>query len=77
MGGRNLNVRRLMYQSLIWLTVLRNDACRLGAALDTQDLERAANTLVDPVWGDAELGRDFLRGEMLVHQPQAIELSRA
>src|SRR3954462_12967124 len=33
-GG--LNVRRLMYQSLIWPTVLRNDAGRLRAPLDAE-----------------------------------------
>jgi len=38
-----------MYQSLIWATVLGNEARGLAAALDAQDMERAANALVDRV----------------------------
>jgi len=48
-GVLALNVRRLMYQSLIWPAVLGNEARRLAAALDAQDMERAANALVDRV----------------------------
>ena len=44
-----LNVRRLMYQSLIWSAVLRDEARRLGAALDAEDLERLADALIDGV----------------------------
>ena len=46
-GCAALNVRRLMYQSLIWAVHLRDEARGLGAAFDTQRVERAANSLVD------------------------------
>jgi hypothetical protein len=65
-----------MYQSLIWAAVLRHGARRLRAPLDTEDCEGLADALVDGVRGDPQLGGDFLRIEMLIDQPQAIELAR-
>src|SRR2546423_14399380 len=44
-GG--LNVRRLMYQSLIWSAVLGNKARCLGAAFDAERRQRLTHTLVD------------------------------
>ena len=38
------------------------------AALDAEDLQRLADALVDGVRRNAELGRDFLRDEMLVDE---------
>jgi hypothetical protein len=73
LGG---NVRRLMYQPLIWLGILSDDPRRLGAAADSEDLERLTDSLVDGVRGDSKLGRDFLGAKVLVHQPEAIELTR-
>ena len=67
-----LNVRRLMYQPLIWAAVVGDDSRRLASALDSKDVERAPDTLVDGVRGDVELGRDLLRRQMLVNQPQAV-----
>jgi len=72
-----LNVRRLMYQSLIWLSVLDHEARRLGAALDTEDLECAADALVDGVRRNPELDRDFLRRTILGDEAQAGELAAA
>lgn len=72
-----LNIRRLMYQSLIWPAVAGNEAGGLGAALDAEDVERAANALVDRVGRDIELRGDLFRGKVLVDEPQAIELARA
>src|SRR5205085_235632 len=69
-----LNVRRLMYQSLIWGAVLRHQARGLGAAFDAENLQSLADTLVDGVRRNIELGRDFLRRQMLVNQPQTVEL---
>ena len=43
-----LNVRRLMYQTLIFAFVLGNEAGGLRSALDAQDLEGLAHALVDP-----------------------------
>jgi hypothetical protein len=54
-----LNVRRLMYQSLIWAGALRNDACGLAAALYTEDMQRPPNALVYGVWRDIELARNL------------------
>jgi hypothetical protein len=64
-----------MYQSLIWSLVLGHDASRLGAPLDAEDLKRLSDALVDRVRRDAELGRDFLRAQVLVDEAQAIELA--
>ena len=70
------NVRRLMYQSLIWAGELGDEPCRLRPPVDAEDAKRLADPLVDGVRGDAELGRDFLRQQMLVDEAQAVELSR-
>nr|WP_230558814.1 hypothetical protein [Sphingomonas segetis] len=74
LGG---NVRRLMYQTLIWRLVLRNHPRRLRTALDTEDCERLAHALVDGVRRDAELGGDLLRIQMPVDEAKAIELAVA
>ena len=61
-GGRaRLNIRRLMYQSLIWAAVLGDEARGLRSPFNREDVERAANALVDRVRRDVELGRNFLR----------------
>jgi hypothetical protein len=73
--AKSLNVRRLMYQPLIWSAVHGNEARRLGTALDAEDLQRLADTLVDGVRRNIELARDFLGRQMLVDKAQAIELS--
>jgi len=57
--AKSLNVRRLMYQSLIWAAVLRDEPRRLGAPLDAENLQRLADSLVDRVGGNAQLARDF------------------
>jgi len=54
-----LNVRRLMYQALIWLAVSRDETGRLSATRDSQDLQRLANALVDSVRRNSELDRDL------------------
>ena len=72
--GECLNVRRLMYQTLIWPAVLGDQARRLRAALDAKDLQRLADALVDGVRRNVELGGDFLGAEVLVDKPEAIEL---
>jgi hypothetical protein len=58
--AKSLNVRRLMYQSLIWSAVLRDETSGLSTPLDAEDLKRLADALVDGVRRDIELGRDFL-----------------
>jgi hypothetical protein len=71
------NVRRLMYQSLIWALVLGHDPRRLRTALDAEDRQCLADALVDSVGRNAELGRNLLRIEMLIDEQQAIELAAA
>jgi hypothetical protein len=56
LGG---NVRRLMYQSLIWIFVAGDDARRLRPPLDTEDAKRLTNPLIDRMGGDVELGRNL------------------
>ena len=70
-----LNVRRLMYQTLIWPAVLRDEAGGLGAPFDTKRVQRLADALVDRMGRNFELGRDLFRRQMLVDEPQAIELA--
>jgi hypothetical protein len=69
------NVRRLMYQSLIWPFVLGDDARRLSAALNTQNRQGLANPLIDGVRRDVKLARNFLGRQMLVDEAKAIELA--
>src|SRR6476469_1376026 len=70
------NVRRLMYQPLIWLVVLSNDQRRLRAAFDAEGRDRLADALVDRVRGNPQLAGDLFRIQMLVDEPQAVELPR-
>jgi hypothetical protein len=72
-----LNVRRLMYQTLIWPADLRHQARRLSPAVDAQDLQCATDALVDGMWRNIELDRDFLGRQMLVDEAQAVELAGA
>jgi hypothetical protein len=76
-SAARLNVRRLMYQSLIWPAVLRDEPRRLLARVDSEGVKRLANSLVDGVRGNAELGGDLLRAEVLVDKAQAVELAGA
>ena len=71
------NVRRLLYQALIWAAVLRHQAGGLGSPLDAEDVERAADALVDRVRRDGELDGDLFGRMMGIDQPQAIELASA
>jgi hypothetical protein len=54
-----VNVRRLMYQSLIWVFELGDDPCRLRAPLDAEDGQRLADALVNGVRRDVQLGRNL------------------
>jgi hypothetical protein len=75
-SGDRLNVRRLMYQSLIWPAVLRDEPRRLRAPIDAENLQRLADALVDGVRRNIELARDFFGRQMLVDEAKAIELPR-
>ena len=66
-----------MYQSLIWPELLGHQPGRLRAALDAEKVKGATDALVDSMRRDAELDGDFLRRQMLVDEPQAIELALA
>jgi len=69
-----LNVRRLMYQSLIWSGILRDDARGLRPAFDPEDVKRAADSLVDGVRRDAEPAGDFLRRLVLDQEIEHLPL---
>ena len=64
-----------MYQSLIWLVMLRNDAGGMRAPFDAERLQGETNALIDSMRRDVELGRDFFRIEMLVDEQKAVELA--
>jgi hypothetical protein len=76
-AGSRVDVRRLMYQALIWGAVLSDDTGGLRASLDAEGLERLADALVHRVRRDIELSRDFFRRQVLVHEAQTIELAGA
>jgi len=63
-----------MYQTLIWAAVLGDEARRLRAALDAKDGKGLPDALVDRVRGNPELRGDFLGVEMLVDEPETVEL---
>jgi hypothetical protein len=69
------NVRRLMYQSLIWPFVPGDDTRRLRSPLDAKRGERLANALIDGVRRDVQFGRDFLGAEVLIDEEKAVELA--
>jgi len=73
--AKPLNVRRLMYQPLIWPAVLRDEAGGLRPPLDAEDVQRLTDTLIDRVRRDVELARDLFGRPMLVDEPEAIELA--
>ena len=73
-GGPLLNVRRLMYQPLIWFVLPGDEASGLCPALHSKNLKRAANALIHRVRRNAELACDFLGRKMLVDKQQAVEL---
>ena len=58
-GWSDLNVRRLMYQPLIWLAMAGDDARGMGAALDAERLQGDPDPLIDGVRRDVELGRNL------------------
>ena len=54
-----------------------DDARRLGAPLDSEDLQRPANPLIDRMRRNIELDGNLFGGKMLVDQQQAVELPLA
>jgi hypothetical protein len=64
-----------MYQPLICAAVLGNQPRGLGPAFDAKRMQRLANPLVHGVRRDFEQARNFLRGEVLVDEAQAVELT--
>ena len=74
-----VDVRRLMYQSLICSgeeARLGDHPCRFAAPLDAEDVERLADALIDGVRRDQQAGGDFLGRQMLENQPETFQLSR-
>jgi hypothetical protein len=76
-GNAAVDVRRLMYQSLIWISVMRDDSSGVLAPAYAKDVQRLADALIDGVRRDLELGGDFLGRQMLIDEPEAVELPRA
>ena len=60
-SGVAYNVRRLMYQPLIWGVVGSDEAGGMLALPDAEDLKCLANSLVHGVGRNAEPDRNFLR----------------
>lgn len=69
-----LNVRCLMYQSLICGAILCDSASGLASPLDAERCKSLANALIYGVRRDVELGGNFLRIEVLVYQSEAGQL---
>ena len=66
-----------MYQSLIWSLHLRDHARRLGASLDAEDLQGAADPLVDRVGRNTQFHGNLFRGQMLVDEQKRVQLTLA
>jgi hypothetical protein len=64
-----------MYQSLIWLTVLRDETRGLAPARNLQDVQGLANSLVHGVRRNSELDCDLLGRQMLRDELEAFELA--
>src|SRR4051812_37308601 len=69
------NVRRLMYQTLIWAAVLRHDARGLGAAFDAEDLKGLADALIGGMRREQQFARELLRRKMLIGEARAVEVA--
>jgi hypothetical protein len=78
-GG--VDVRRLMYQSLICGIVQwqsrGNHPGRLAATVDAQLFERAADSLVDGMRANAQPGGNFLAAVVKVDKQEDFDLARA
>ena len=78
-GG--VDVRRLMYQSLIcrisWRQSRSDHPRGLTPALDAKLFERAADPLVDGVRADSQPRRNFLAAVVKVDQQKSFDLTRA
>jgi hypothetical protein len=74
-----VDVRRLMYQTLICLVVgmdgRANQPRRLASPLYAQLFQGAADPLVHGMRADAQPGRDFLAAVMLVDKQEAVDLA--
>jgi hypothetical protein len=70
-----------MYQTLICRIVgrdgRRNQPCCFSATLDAKLFQGAAYALVDRMWADTQLGRDFLAVVVPVDQQKALDLPLA
>ena len=64
-----------MYQSLIWAVHLGDHARGLRTTLDAEDMEGAADALVDRMRRNAELDGDLFRGKVLIDEQEGIQLS--
>ena len=56
---------------------LGDHARRLRPAVDAEHLQRATDSLIHGMWGNAKLDRDFLGRQMLVDEQQRVELALA
>jgi hypothetical protein len=79
--GWKVDVRRLMYQTLICRVVGRyrgpDKSRSLAPALDAKLFQGAADSLVDGVGADAQVGGDFLTAMVPIDQQQAFDLPLA
>ena len=66
-----------MYQSLIWRVPLRHQPGGLRAPVHAQDVERAPDSLIDRMRGDAKLNRNLFRRQVLIDQQERVQLPLA
>jgi hypothetical protein len=80
-GRTGVDVRRLMYQTLICLIVARDcgrhQPGRFASPVDAQLFQRPPDALVHGVRADAEPDGDFLAAVMLVDEQETIDLALA
>jgi hypothetical protein len=77
--SRRVDVRRLMYQTLIYGVIGRNliryHSRGIASPLYTELVQGAANALIDRMGADPQFGRDFLAAVMAINQQQALDLA--
>jgi hypothetical protein len=78
-GGKpiRVDVRRLMYQSLICADFIQasDDPGRVPAPIDPEDANGAADPLIYGVWRNAQSSSDFLAVEVLGDKLENLNLS--
>jgi len=77
--GSRVDVRRLMYQTLIYGVIhgelIRDHARSIAPPLNVELFQCATDPLIDRVRADAQFGCDFLAAIVAINQQQTLDLA--